>query len=335
MHATRYIHYIYIIGIAFLLQGCRKESHPSTPDTKSYAIGMSPSAVTRALIDNVADLRNSGFVVYGYKEDKNDYRQQVFAGQQVTYTDAKGWEYSPTRYWDRVTDYAFAAYAPLELPSSMSVANSTAANQTLTITLPQWQKLDGSETDLIVATSKGAATSYLNNGGVVDMAFNHVYAQLTVMVLRNAFLVKEYRLKTLAYKDMPADVQTTYAINYTAGTSVMNTQMLGAYESVFMRPADAGQGDLIESTATDATRFSYLVVPSTNDQPNGFRITLDYTIGGEPFSAEVNSGLTELKAGNSYVLRLNFDNGADIIPSVTMEEWVDENIDEDDEMHNW
>ena len=318
-----------------MLQGCRKESHPSTPDTKSYAIGMSPSAVTRALIDNVADLRNSGFVVYGYKEDKNDYRQQVFAGQQVTYTDAKGWEYSPTRYWDRVTDYAFAAYAPLELPSSMSVANSTAANQTLTITLPQWQKLDGSETDLIVATSKGAATSYLNNGGVVDMAFNHVYAQLTVMVLRNAFLVKEYRLKTLAYKDMPADVQTTYAINYTAGTSVMNTQMLGAYESVFMRPADAGQGDLIESTATDATRFSYLVVPSTNDQPNGFRITLDYTIGGEPFSAEVNSGLTELKAGNSYVLRLNFDNGADIIPSVTMEEWVDENIDEDDEMHNW
>ena len=118
----------------------------------------------------------------------------------------------------------------------------------------------------------------------------------------------------------------------------MNTQMLGADESVFMRPADAGQGDLIESTATDATRFSYLVVPpSTTDinQPDGFRITLDYTIGGEPFSAEVNSGLTELKAGNSYVLRLNFDNGADIIPSVTMEEWVDENIDEDDEMHNW
>lgn len=339
MHATRYIHYIYIIGIAFLLQGCNRESHPSTPDAEPYAISMSPSAVTRALIDDVADLRKSGFVVYGYKEDKNDYRQQVFAGQQVTHTDAKGWGYSPTRYWDRVTDYAFAAYAPIELPSSMSVANSTAANQTLTITLPQWQKLDGS-TDLIVATSKGAATSYLDNGGVVDMAFNHVYAQLTVVVLRNAFLVNKYRLKTLAYKDMPADVQTTYTIDYTAGISEMNTQMLGKDEfgkdkSIFMRSDDGGEGALIESTATDATRFSYLVVPSTNTQPDGFRITLDYTIGEEDFYAEVNSGLTELKAGNSYVLRLNFDNGADIIPSVTIEEWVDENIDEDDEMHNW
>lgn len=172
------------------------------------------------------------------------------------------------------------------------------------------------------------------------MAFNHVYAQLTVVVLRNAFLVNEYRLKTLAYKDMPADVQTTYAIDYTAGISEMNTQMLGKDEfgvdkSIFMRSDDGGEGALIESTATDATRFSYLVVPSTNARPNGFRITLDYTIGGEDFSAVVNSGLTELKAGNRYVLRLNFDNGADIIPSVMIEEWDDENIDEDDDMHNW
>lgn len=332
MHATRYIHYIYIIGIAFLLQGCRRESHPSTPDTETYAISMSPSAVTRALFDNVADLRNTGFKVYGYKEDKAAFRQQIFTDQVVSYDG--GWKYTPTRYWDRVANYCFAAYAPATL-TNIAVANTTTGSQTLTFTLPQWQKLDGSETDLIVATSKGAATSYLDNGGVVDMAFNHVYAQLTVVVLRNAFLVKEYRLKTLAYKDMPANVQTTYTIDYTAGISEMNTQMLGEGTSVFMRPADTGQGDLIESTATDATRFSYLVVPSTNARPNGFRITLDYTIGGDPFSAEVNSGLTELKAGNSYVLRLNFDNGADIIPSVTIEEWVDENIDKDDDMHNW
>ena len=327
--------YIYIIGVvALALQGCRRESHPSTPDTEPYAISMSPSEVssTRALINNVADLRTTDFKVYGHKEDKAAFRQQIFTDQVVSYDG--GWKYTPTRYWDRVSSYYFAAYAPATL-NGIDVANTTTGSQTLTFTLPQWKKIDGSETDLIVATSKGAATSYLDNGGVVDMAFNHVYAQLTVVVLRNAFLVKKYRLKTLAYKDMPANVQTTYTIDYTAGNSKMNTQMLGADESVFMRPADAGQGDLIESTATDATRFSYLVVPSTNKQPDGFRITLDYTIGGEPFSAEVNSGLTELKAGNSYVLRLNFDNGADIIPSVTIEEWVDENIDEDDDMHNW
>ena len=334
MHATRYIHYIYIKGIAFLLQGCRKESHPSTPDTETYAISMSPSEVssTRALINSVANLRTVGFKVYGYKEDKHAFRQQIFTDQEVSY-DA-GWKYTPTRYWDRVSNYCFAAYAPATL-TNVAVANTTTGNQTLTFTLPQWQKRDGTETDLIVATSKGAATSYLDKGGVVDLAFSHVYAQLTVVVLRNAFLASEYRLKALAYKDMPANVQTTYALNYTEGTSVMNTQMLGADESVFMRSDDGGAGAEILSTATDATRFNYLVVPSTTTQSGGFRITLDYTINGKLYNAVVSSGLSELKAGSSYVLRLSFDNGADIKPTVQMEEWVNEEIPDDDDMYNW
>ena len=160
MRATRYILYIYIIGIAFLLQGCRKESHPSTPDTKSYAISMSPSEVmngTRALIGDVADLQDQGFKVYGYKEVKAADREQVFDGQEVTYR--SNWEYSPIRYWDYVADYYFAAYAP----ANVQVTSSTDGNQTLTFTLPNWQAIDG--TDIIVATSQGPATEYLNQIG--------------------------------------------------------------------------------------------------------------------------------------------------------------------------
>ena len=332
MHATRYIHYIYIIGIAFLLQGCNRESHPSTPDAEPYAISMSPSAVTRALIDDVADLRTTGFKVYGYKEDKAAFRQQIFTDQVVNYDG--GWKYTPTRYWDRVANYCFAAYAPATL-NGIEVANTTTGNQTLTFTLPQWKKIDGSETDLIVATSKGAATSYLDNGGVVDMAFNHVYAQLTVVVLRNAFLVNEYRLKTLAYKDMPANESTTYTLNYTDGISVMNTKkMVEASDSVMIR-LDDGEGALIKEVATDGTLFKYLVVPSSTTQPGGFRITLRYTIGGVGQYAVVSSGISELEAGKSYVLRLSFDSGANIVPKVTMQEWVDEEIPDDDDMYNW
>ena len=331
MHATRYIHYIYIIGIAFLLQGCNRESHPSTPDAEPYAISMSPLAVTRALIDNVAHLRNSGFVVYGYKEDKNDYRQQVFAGEQVTYTDAKGWEYSPTRYWDRVTDYAFAAYAPLELPSSMSVANSTAANQTLTITLPQWQVIDGTETDLIVASSQGAATEYLNKGGVVNLTFDHLYAQLEVQVLRNAFLVRTYKLTSLHYKYVPSNDNATYTHDFaTPANSAYTTTILSEEaQSVEMMTGDVE----VDPTPKAETTFKHLVVPFTSID-GGFKIVVGYTVDGTAKTATVSSGLKTLEAGQRYVLRLNFNSGADIIPSLTVEAWIPEELDEDDK-YNW
>ena len=59
MHSTRYIHNIYIIGIALLLHGCDKNAL----DSASHAISMSPSQVsggTRALIEDVDDLMLMG-----------------------------------------------------------------------------------------------------------------------------------------------------------------------------------------------------------------------------------------------------------------------------------
>ena len=329
MHATRYIHYIYIIGIAFLLQGCNRESHPSTPDAEPYAISMSPSAVTRALIDNVANLRTTGFKVYGYKEDKAANRTQIFTDQVVNYDE--GWKYTPVRYWDPATNYCFAAYAPATLNGEMTVTNEVGANQTLDFSIPQWQVINGSETDLLVASSQGAATEYLNRGGVVNLAFDHIYAQLEVQILRNAFLVREYKLTSLHYKYVPSNDNGTYTHDFaTPANSAYTTTILSEdAQSVEMMSREA----VIAPTPKAETTFKHLVVPFTTID-GGFKIVIGYTVEGASRTAEVSSGLKTVEAGQRYVLRLNFNSGADIIPSLTVEKWEPEELDEDDK-YNW
>ena len=335
MRASRYIYVL--IGVALCLQGCREESHPATPDTTPYAIGMRPSEVrgtTRALIDNLAALQASDFRVYGYKVDKQSYKQQVFTndGQTVTYDATDGWIYSPVRYWDRVADYCFAAYAPATLPGGMAVTNKVGANQTLDFSIPQWQVIDDSETDLLVASSQGAATEYLNRGGVVNLAFDHIYAQLEVQILRNAFLVREYKLTSLHYKYVPSNANNgTYTHDFaTPANSTYTTTILSEdAQSVEMMSGEA----VIAPTPKDETTFKHLVVPFTSID-GGFKIVVGYTVDGTAKTDTVASGLKTVEAGQRYVLRLNFNSGADIIPSLTVEDWIPEELDEDDK-YNW
>lgn len=343
MHATRYIHYIYIIGIAFLLQGCRKESHPSTPDTKSYAISMSPSEVmdgTRALIGDVADLQDQGFKVYGYKVDKADRKQQVFTGEAVTYGATNGWEYSPTRYWDRVADYNFAAYAPATLIGGMAVANTVAANQTLAFThMPHWQEADDDAVDLLVATSQGAATTYLDNTkGFVNLTFDHVYAQLVVRVVRGASLLNTYKLTSIAYSNVPtADGTATYTLDYTTpAASAWSGVALSAASKNAYSNAD---GEVINSNPEDTPTAKHLVVPFTGSDE--IQVTVGYIVNdGLAQTGTASTGIKQLEAGKRYVLTLSLGSGAVIEPSLDIEQWIEVQDEQDieveeDDKHNW
>lgn len=333
MRATRYIHYIYIIGIAFLLQGCRKESHPSTPDTKSYAISMSPAEVrggTRALFNSKADL--ASFRVNAYKVGTAN--EQVFDDQLVTH-DGTVCAYTPIRYWDKLGTYAFGAYAPADAHGQNGITidyNYATETDHCIMHIPQWQVINGTETDLIVASSQGAATEYLNRGGVVNLTFDHLYAQLEVQVLRNAFLVSTYKLTSLHYKYVPSNAtNATYTHDFaTPANSAYTTTILSEdAQSVEMMTGDVE----VEPTPKAETTFKHLVVPFTSID-GGFEIVVGYTVGGAPRTAKVSSGLKTLEAGQRYVLRLNFNSGADIIPSLTVEDWIPEELDEDDK-YNW
>ena len=329
--------YIYIIGVvALALQGCNRDSHPSTPEPEQ-AIGMAATAVvsgTRALFNNTADL--ASFRVSGHKVGTSN--EKVFEHQLVS-RDGSEWDYSPIRYWDKLGTYAFGAYAPADMEGKNGIAveyDYGSKPNIYTMTIPQWQVIDGSgsEQDIIVAASTNTARKYLDDhAGTVNLEFDHIYAQLQVQVLRNAFLASTYKLQSVAYMDAPKDgTWGTYTYDFaTPANSAYAITLLSDDATMGVMNGDV----LVESTATLETTFKHLVVPFTTARADGFRIKLSYTINGTSYTATVNSGLKTIEAGHSYALRLSFNSGADIIPSVTMEEWVDENIDEDDDMHNW
>lgn len=330
MRASRYIYVL--IGVALSLQGCREESHPATPDTTPYAISMSPAEVrggTRALFNSKADL--ASFRVNAYKVGTAN--EQVFDDQLVTH-DGTVCAYTPIRYWDKLGTYAFGAYAPAYAHGQNGITidynYATKPNHCI-MGIPQWQVIDGNETDLLVASSQGAATEYLNRGGVVNLAFDHIYAQLEVQILRNAFLVREYKLTSLHYKYVPSNDDGTYTHDFaTPANSTYTTTILSEdAQSVEMMSGEA----VIAPTPKAETTFKRLVVPFTTID-GGFKIVIGYAVEGASRTAEVSSGLKTVEAGQRYVLRLNFNSGADIIPSLTVEDWIPEELDEDDK-YNW
>lgn len=329
--------YIYIVGMAALtLQGCCKKSHPNTPDVERHAIGMAAQSVTRALIEDIGDLRE--FAVYGYRQ--GPVSDMTFKAQHVT-RNGNAWEYTPTKYWDRTASYSFAAYAPATAQSGCTYTHDD-ATRTLTIDLPYWQRIDGTEADIVVATSQGAATTYLNTyGGQVALNFDHLYAQLEVQVVRDAILQNEYTLEALTYSDVPTPIDgtATYTLRYTEGTASLsvtptaealapannNGQTISA-PGVTIGPSDAEQHP--------ATTFKYLVVPFTAQSADGFDITVTYSSGGAQTTTTVNSGIQTLEPNKRYLLRLTINSGADIKPELYIQDWTDQEVDEDDKF-NW
>lgn len=327
--------------VALALQGCREGEHPSNPNEEQYAISMATPTVvgTRALYTD--DNPMTEFAVYGYKA--GNASQMVFTGDEVS-KGGDGWTYSPTRYWDRVAHYYFAAYAPATAPSGFDYAHDE-ATRTLTLTAPQWQTIDGSEVDLLVATSQGPATTYLRNDGEVELTFDHLYAQLEVQVWVADFIESTYRIRSVSLGDVPRDkesngnkVTTPYVLAYEATPAVPTvTATMAAADVLLYSDATGRQANQKTPTATaTAATYKYLVVPfACSDQTNGFDITLGYTIAGKAQKPlTVSSTIKEMEAGKRYVLTLTFSSGNNITPDVSIAEWIPEDVEEDDK-YNW
>lgn len=318
MHAKRYIHYIYIIGIAFLLQGCRKGSHPSTPDTESYAISMAPTSVSasRALINDLTDLQTTGFVVYGHSTASSD-KQQVFDGDNVTFDNGE-WGYTDTQYWNTAATYCFGAYAP-----QMGVTENNDITNSLSIGLPQWQLVDGNETDLIVATSQGTAESYLMKGGTVNLDFHHALAQFEVQVVKDATLINSYTLREVTYHNVPNSNNgtATYTLNYTEDTNTWS----GITYDIPFTPFNGSAP--ISDKENEAITFTHLTVPFAE---RDITITLTYSTNGSSEKIEKSANIPlALTAGEKTVLKLTLNSAAVIVPELHIAQWEEEEIEED------
>ena len=326
MRAKRYIYIV--IGIALCLQACRRDSHPSNPDVEELAISMAASSVestTRALINSATVL--SSFRVDGYKQ-RGTSVEKIFDLQEITKAGAENpaWTYSPTRYWDVKCTYYFGAFSPKDATVSYSTAG------VLTISAPNWQTIDGTEKDIIVATSQGAATGYLNDyNGTVKFDFEHILAQLEVKIVRNALLSNEYKLTALTYSTVPAsDGTATYTLDYTTP----NNSAMGTVATGDMVVYSNTTGVVVKPEVESETTFKHLVVPFSPTTEGGLNIVVDYTVTSASRTATLKTGVAALEAGKRYVLKLTFNSGAEIIPELQILDWENVDVDEEDK-YNW
>jgi hypothetical protein len=294
---------------------------------EELAISMAASSVestTRALINSAAHLQS--FRVDAYKK-RDTSVEKIFDLQEITKAGAENpaWTYSPTRYWDVKCTYYFGAYSPIDAAVSKSTAGA------LTISAPNWQAIDGTEKDIIVATSQGAATDYLNtHGGTVKLDFTHILAQLEVKIVRNSMLANTYKLTGLSYAQVPVgDGTTAYTLNYTTPeNSAMGIAVLGE-KDVFN-----GSEEIYPEAKTETT-FKHLIVPFGIQTEKELQVVVEYTVSDVSATPiAVNTGLKALEAGKRYVLTLTFDSGADIKPSLDVLDWDTQEVDEDDK-YNW
>jgi hypothetical protein len=295
---------------------------------------MAPTSVaaTRALISDTEGLQREGFIVYGYKETPSS-GSQVFNHQAVNYNNR--WTYTPTRYWDRAATYYFGAFSP----QSIDVNHQGTGKEThaLFIEAPHWQTIDGNETDIIVATSHDEAENYLElEGGVVDLAFEHILSQLEVKFVRGAFLMNEYRIHAVSYKNVPVtEGSATYTLNYTTPeNSAMGAVTMTVGDNA-VAIANSESGIVVKpEDDKDPVAFKHLVVPFTTSATGGIGVVVDYSVSGVRREITVSTQLQTLEAGKRYVLTLLFNSGAEIVPTIYINEWIDEEIDENDK-YNW
>ena len=203
---------------AALLQSCTYHDKIVINERHEIVIGVA-SAGTKSIIDNedgserLADMvkqcfngttlkENAGFGVFGFKKVIETssllFDNQLVHPDPTSYTvntehpEYTDWVYSPLRFWDLTASYQFIGYWPYSAATSgtgfyvtTSVPDSPtpiedAHKQIILHNVPNWQLVDGTENDIMTATSVGRYNPDYSFLGSVRMSFRHVLSQLVV-----------------------------------------------------------------------------------------------------------------------------------------------------------
>lgn len=270
---------------------------------------------TRAAIDNVENLKAEGvgFTVWGYKTPKAGGNQYtVFNGVDVTYTDGK-WGYNDAKYWDRTSTYNFYAVAPStgtysidETTGMITVSNAASAKSTESM-------------DYVIDRNgvKGVDGNYTGTShDAVEFDFHHIMSKIS------------FKLKAAVAEDITVTNLTMTGWDSGEGKFV---QALSITPSIATHTAEwtittpaVGNVTLVGSGATDATidlpkeqtpvvvQDMYIMVPQTI-AANTLTFTIDFTIDGETFTAQVGKLAAEQVWGTDAHVTYIISVGPDLI----------------------
>ena len=336
-----------LTGITFCLAACGSDDTVTSAQETEQAIGFFSNRIeeigTRALITD-DNLKNQAIGVYGYKKktDNTDHFL-VFNNTKLTYTSY--WYYAPQKYWDRTRAYSFMAYIPWKESNVVYGFDAGTSKYTDVLTfnnIPQWQKIDGSETDYLVTSSANTADNYINNHyGTVNLVFKHIYAQLLISVKKDV-IGSSTTTNTItglrfgeASGEIPGVQNCTYLHDANNADNSKVTSARTNAEVTFLDKGDSS--DDIEAVSDIKPLVNYLVAPFATS--NSASLYIDYTISdGVNTSAhnnvEVELGKIDFKSNNKYTYVLRFEAGKLIsVKAVEVKEW--ESVEVTDEVYNW
>lgn len=344
-----------ILGIALSFVSCSSDSTDEPLNGPSPAIGFFSNQIeeigTRALVTD-DNLKSQNIGVYGYKKKADDTDHMlVFDNTELSHN-GSSWSYTPLRYWDLSRSYSFLAYIPYGSNVVYGYDNSTSkyTDKLTFIDIPQWQKIDGdgSETDYLVASSKGSADNYINNyygTGTVNLEFEHIYAQLLISVKKDIMgaSTTKHTITGLRFgkasgeasEKIPAVQNCTYLHD---ANNADNSKVTSARENGIITFLDKNEdSDDIEAVSEIKPLANYLVAPFATS--NSASLYIDYTISdGVNTSAhnnvEVELGKIDFKSNNKYTYVLRFEAGKPIsVEAVEVKKW--ESVEVTDEVYNW
>ena len=204
---------------ALMLQSCTYHDKIVINERHEIVIGVA-SAGTKSIIDNedgserLADMvkqcfngngtlkENAGFGVFGFKKVIETssllFENQLVHPDPTSYTantehpEYTDWVYSPLRFWDLTASYQFIGYWPYKPDTTIVTFHVTSVDQDIYSPvededkeivlhhIPNWQPIDGTEQDIMTATSVGRYNPDYSFFGSVRMSFHHVLSQLVI-----------------------------------------------------------------------------------------------------------------------------------------------------------
>lgn len=348
-HIHQYVCTFFLGSLAMAFYACGSDDTETGAQETEQVIGFFSNRIeeigTRALTTN-DNLKNQAIGVYGYKKktDNTDHFL-VFNNTKLTYTSY--WYYAPQKYWDRTRSYSFMAYIPWEESKSNVVYGFDYGTSKYTDVLtfndiPQWQKIDSTETDYLVTSSADTADNYINKYfGTVNLEFRHIYAQLLISVKKDVIGSSTTKSTITGLRfgkasgEIPGVQNCTYLHDANNADNSKVTSARTNAEVTFLDKNEAS--DDIEAVSEIKPLANYLVAPFATS--NSASLYVDYTISdGVNTSAhnnvKVELGKIDFKSNNKYTYVLRFEAGKPIsVKAVEVKEW--ESVEVTDEVYNW
>lgn len=314
--------------VASMFSACTNTEEVVMEERRALDFSVFTNKATRAP-ETQGSLQTDGksFGVWGYSTYGTTVTD-VFLNQPVTYDGtAKVWEYSPLKYWDKLSSYEFYAYYPYQ--SSGVTIN---ADKNITVTDFTVAPLVANHVDLMLASKVTQAVGAAINK--VTFNFNHLLSNINLVFKKDddieATKVTLKSVKIYGMSKKGTFVQTQSSDFFSGNWTVSASDIVQVDDSDLEELANS---NVLADADARATFKDMLFIPQNT---NSLKLDVTYTLGEtgaeQPFirTLDLSYDATDRAYnpsswGQNQKITYNFTINANVIEfdNPKVEDWAD------------